>query len=759
MRAALTAARGWWVRSDAALYALVALITTVLATTALELWRADFGVPLAYWGDAIPVGAHFKTVIETGWYEYNPLLGAPYGQTYNDFPTADNLNFIAAKILGWFISDWTVAVNVYFVIGFPLAAITATWMFRTLGISRAMTLALAPVFALAPYHFIRGVGHLFLASYFVIPLSLVIVMRVILGRRIWGWRETPNRWARPFGRGAGTLAILALTATAQTYYAVFFLLLLAFAGIVSLIARRDWRRFWGAAIAGGVTFVLVTVNMLPDMIYAWVNGANPTGLERGHAEAEIYALKLSQLLLPWPGHRIGFLRSIREQYDASYPLQSEFPALGAIAAAGLVASFLFLAYAAARAGRFRIRDPHLRRAAAIIGSVAALLFVAFIFSTVGGLSTILSFVTTSLRGWNRMSIYMAALALITVGVLLDLAIRAVVRRGRLAGLGRTVLAGGIAVVLLGVGFVDQTPADAGRDYGPTAERFHADRAWFREVQTAAGEGATIMQLPYQSFPEDTGPTGVLGSEVLIPYLQTEGIAWTGGGIKGRPRAEWTDVVGSQYTPEQIAALAVAAGMTGIHVDRASLTDEARRDLESGLRAALGAPLESADERYAYYDLSPLAAAVRATPAAELDDLAQRITNPVTVDDRPGFRRGFDATTGAVRSTQRVPEPTIRLINDSDRSVSATLELAFEFDTSAGGTSPASIEVTLPDGSVHTVAIDDGTGRLSTPVVLPPGAGVVTIRGADLTRPGAVPLVLTDRAVRDDQVAAFAARFD
>ena len=744
-----------WARSDRGLYLAVALISSVLAVLALELWRADLTVPLVYWGDALAVGSHFKTVIETGWYESNAMLGAPVGQVYHDFPTADNLNFLAAKILGWFTTDWALAMNLYFVIGFPLAALSMTYLLRVCGVSKAMTLALAPLFAIAPYHFMRGIGHLFLASYFIVPLSLALVVRVLRGRRIWGWRRTTTNWARPFGRGAGTLAIVALTATAQSYYAVFFLVLLGFAGVFAVLARRRWRRFLGAALAGVLTVVGMLLNMLPDFLYGWIHGPNPTGLERGHAEAEIYALKLAQLLLPAPGHRIGALNSIRTQYDSSYPLPSEMPALGAIAAAGLVILFLVLAYAATRFGAGRIADRHMRGRAGLLGGLAALTFVAFIFSTVGGLSTIISFVTTSLRGWNRMSIYIGALCLVAVGIVLDLAIRAIVRRGGLRGRGRAVIGGAVAATLLVVGFVDQTPADAGRDYGPIAERFRADQTWFQRVEAAAGEGAAIMQLPYQSFPEDTGPTGVLGSEVLIPYLHTRDIAWTGGGIKGRPAAEWTQEVAAQYDPAQIAALAVVAGMSGIHLDRASMYPGPRATLERGLDAVLGPPLESADGRYAYYDLTPLADSVASVSAAERDAVARRVLNPVTINDRGDFSRGFDAE-GSLESTQRAHRTAITLINDSESAVRGTLELELSFGPEGGA--PDLVTVRLPDGSTHDIALEHGVAHVELPLTAQPGSSAITILRSDADDPARAPMIIGARGFRDLTVASFAAKF-
>ncbi|QEO08635.1 hypothetical protein [Protaetiibacter larvae] len=755
MKGALARVRGAWTRNDLLLYVVVAVAASVLAYGALALWRADLGVPLTYWGDALAVGSHFKTVIENGWYEFNPLLGAPAGQTYNDFPTADNLNFIAAAILGRFFTDWPVAMNLYFLIGFPLAAVSMTWFLRVCGSSKAVVLALAPLFAIAPYHFSRGEGHLFLASYFVLPLSLVLVVRAIRGEPLWGWRDDRRAAMRLFGRGASTLTIVALTATSSSYYSVFFLILLAFAGIAALITRRAWRRFWGAAVAGGLTVVAMLVNMLPDMVFAWINGANPAGLERGHAEAEIYALKLSQLILPWPGHRIPVLRELRALYDANYPLVSESPALGAVAAAGFVAMLLFVAYAATRAGGWRARGRGDRAVFSLFGSLAALTLVAFLFSSVGGLSTIISFVTTSLRGWNRMSIYIAALSLAATAILLDWLIRAIVRRAKLRGAGRALVAGALAAIVLVVGFVDQTPWDAGDDYAATAARFTADRSWFATVQEAAGAGATIMQLPYQSFPEDVGPTGVLGSEVLIPYLQTSDIAWTGGGIKGRPRAEWTQVLESQYPPAQIARIAAATGMTGILVDRLSMFPGPRATLEAGLAKAAGAPLESPDGRYSYYSLDRLEKELSASAGAgELAAVRARAIDPVTIDDRSGFARGFDDA-GGLESRQREADPRLRLINDSGTAARGTLELEFRFDTDTGGVVPGTLAVRLPDGSIRDVPIRDGSGTLSTPITLTPGTAEVTIIAPAPGTDGAAAVVLGHRGVRDAVVSAFA----
>lgn len=740
-----------WQRSDRLLYVLAFAITGGLTYAALELWATRLSVPLIYWGDALPTGAHFKTVIETGWYEYQPLLGAPFGQTYNDFPTADNLHFMAAKVLSLFTSDWAVAMNVYFLLGFPLAAMAAVWLLRQLNISRTFSLVLGVLYALAPYHFLRGEAHLWLASYYVVPFAVGLVIRAIRGQKLWELRASGPRWLRwASARTLGTLAIIALTGTAQSYYAVFFLILLAFSGVVRLIRTGQWRRFWDAAAVGGATVLVLAANMSPDVIYTLLNGENPGGFARGHIEAEIYALKLSQLLLPWGGHRIGFLRFIREQYDANYPLLSEQPALGATAALGLVALFLVLAFIAATWGGSRARRVTATPQFRLLAQLASLTFVAFIFSTIGGLSTLISFVTASIRGWNRMSIVIAILCLAAIGILADAAVRWLQLRVK-GTVAKRAIAFGLAGVMLAGGYIDQTPANASAPYAETAERFDADRAWIGSVEASVPTGSMILQLPYQPFPESLGPTGISGSEALIPYLHSDQLRWSAGGIKGRTRADWPGTLERQ-DPALIARLAATAGFAGIHVDRASLTDPDRAALESALRASAGSPMVSADGRYAFYSLETVRAELEQTfDLDELADIGDRVVDPVTVGLASFGTRFNDDDSLEFPSLSLTPY--ITLTNDRDSAVSIELQMSFRTEDVRART----LVLSLPDGTTRTETFRNGTASFILNLDVVPGMHQIA-----MTLPGpeeglAAGLVITSYVATEDAVAAFLTR--
>lgn len=748
--------RGQWKASDWLLYLLTALVTGILTTSALELWNAKLTVPLTYWGDALATADHFKTVMETGWFTYQPLLGAPYGQTYSDFPTAENLNFMAAGVFGFITRNFIVAMNLYYFAGFVAAALTALWLFRRLAISKAVSLVLATLFAIAPYHFVRGESHLFLASYFIVPLSIAIVISTIRGEALW---TPPPHGAKLYrwltSRAAGTLLILLLTATAETYYAVFFLILIAFAGVVRLIRTGEWRRFWGAAIAGAVTAFALFLNTLPATIYAAINGQDPASLIRARADSEIYALKLSQLILPWNGNRIPLLQHIRTLYDQKYPLVSESPALGAVAAIGFIAMFLVVGYVVATAIRPRIRAPHFQERFGLFAQLASLTFVAFILSTIGGLSTLISFLTTSLRGWNRMSIYIAILSLAGVGILLDGAIRWLQRKSNKRPVTQRAIAFALCGVVLAVGYVDQTPSHPSADYPAIISAFERDAAWFARIDRILPADAEVLQLPYQAFPESVGPTGTQSSDVLIPFLHTTDIRWSGGGIKGRPRADWPGVI-EQYSPADIVKLAAASGFSGIHLDRAALEPDQSKRFETGLTAALGTtPIVSADKRFVFYDIRAARTSIRKEfTKSELKKVEDAVVTPVIADTSATFvsTEDTDGTTVERSSSQVSPVPLTSANATPIRAMLIGSVSLVGLDVSSGR-----LTVSLPDGSSHEIPLVDGHGTISLPIVVPPGVSGVTISVTGATSARPISIDLGSLIVQESAVTAFLAR--
>jgi hypothetical protein len=722
-----------WRANDGLLYALTALVSLIATYTSLDLWAAKLSVPLTYWGDALAVSGEFKGVIETGWYKFNPALSAPYGMTYSDFPSADNLNLVWAKIIGFFIPNWPVAMNVYYIICFPLAAVAAMWFFRHIGMSRLFALALGVLYGIAPYHFVRGEGQLFLTSYYVIPLAAGLLIDAIRGNRLWGYRDD-RRGAVGVLRSYSlrTIAFIALVATDSSYYAVFFLILLAFAGIAGLIIRKSWRAFFAALSVAGVTVIVMLINMAPDIIYRFVNGVDAEGLQRGHADTEIYALKLTQLLLPLSDSRIPLLGRVRALYDATYPLPSEEPSLGIVAAVGLIALMVILVLAAISRRSFsptRWIDTN----EGLLPQLAAFVLVMFLFSTVGGISTIISFLTTSLRGWNRMSIVIALFCLAAVGILLQRFVVYITARYSLSAARGIVLVAAVSAVLLVVGYLDQTPAHPDATYPSTIQSFDNDAAFFARVQKDLPSHAEVLQLPYVPYPETLSVTGVYGSDQLIPYLHTAGVSWSGGGIKGRPRSDWPGLM-LQYSPEQIARLAATSGFSGILVDRKGLGDKGKA-LEVGLTKFLnetpivGGSSIGSEARYSYFPLRSTRQSIDASvPSATRARVTTDVTNPVMPYLGPDFRESYTPAGHLIGANAGLAKPTFQIANDLHASRRVIVSIHVTLTDAIGRDSKATGTVTLMDSSGHsaTATVSKGVAGLTLTTTTASGLTTMTL---------------------------------
>lgn len=574
--------------------AAAALVLALLSTGPIA---ARWDVPITYSGDGLSVAAHVKTVMETGWYEWQSRLGVPAGQNYHDYATGDDFNYVVIRLLGLVLPTWGAVMNAFFLIGFPLAAATMAWFGRRVGLRAWFAGSLGVVYAIAPYHFQRAESHMFLGWYWVVPLGLVVVWRLVMGEAIWGARPgMPRGLGHVLGRTGGTVGSLGLLAAVSAYYALFMGLIGLMAAVGSLIVRRQWRAFWGAVAAGGVIVVVIALNMLPDWLYALAAGPNPGALVRTPVESEIYSLKLVQLLLPAPHHRFAPFQELRSLYDAHYPLPSESPALGIIGAIGLISLVVVIAITIARA----TAGPRssIGRHWPALAALAFIAFIALLFSWVGGVQTFVGFVTQVVRGWNRMSIIIAAVALAAVGLLIMTLIERVTRaseRSRAA-----VIASAVAgALLVGFAYWDQVPPADAHSRAATIASFDSDAEFTARIEAALPAGAAVFQLPYIAFPESPPVGMALDQDQLRLYLHSADLRWSGGGIRGRAEIDRLGEIAG-LPPSEFASAAVELGFGAVVVDRAG---DVSGEIEAGLADQLGAGMfESADARFIVFAL-------------------------------------------------------------------------------------------------------------------------------------------------------------
>ena len=400
-----------------------------------------------------------------------------------------------------------------------------------------------------------------------------------------------------------------------------------------------------------------------------MNGANTEALSRDGAASEIYALKIASLLLPAPGHPIPVFSMFRINYDQTYPVPSESPALGLIAAVGLLILLVMTVDFVANRVRTRVEPDRVVTRRDTLRQLATLTLVALLFSP-------------NIRGWNRMTILIALLCLAAVGVVLDAWV-ARRRERRPLQRRRSVFAVAVGALVLAVGLSDQSLVTATPPYGDSAAGFHSDHDFVLGIEAQVTPGSMIFQLPFVEFPESPAVNGVADADQLKLYLNSTTLRWSAGGIRGRPQSDWPIAATSQGTATMVRSLATI-GFAGIVTDR-KRAGAADALIEGALTPFTGGPkLISADGRYAYFSLAAAIASVQqSTPADRLAADQAALTNPVMA--YPGLQ--FNAVDRSAEGVgfkvwkSRNSSGSVPVVND--RGAAATVHLLVELGSVDG----------------------------------------------------------------------------
>ncbi|HXU06358.1 MAG TPA: hypothetical protein VN903_35625 [Polyangia bacterium] len=579
--------RSWRASAAVRLYGAVALAAVVEVVLVLRLWRADLRVPFNVRGDSVFFEMMVKAVVDHGWYLTNPQLGAPGVLTLHDFPQADAIHLLAIKVMSLFSGDWALLFNVYYLLGFPLIAVSSLAVLRNFRVAPLPAAVASLLFALLPSRVLIGETHFFLAIYYQVPLAILVALWVagedppLLAPGSRPWRP---RLALRSRRSVGAIAIALLVSGTGVYYAFFAGALIVAAGVWTAIDRRSPRHALAGAAVCAVIVAGLGAQSAPTLLYRHRMGPNPEAAARPIGEAEIYGLKITPLLLPVNDHRIPALANLKARYDraTATPAEVSVTGLGVVGAAGFLSLLGFLLrLRRRRADRDGVEtdgvEPDDDRRP-LWAALARLNLAALLLATTGGFGVLFALlVSPQIRTYARMHVYIAFFALFGVALLLDRLLRARPRAGLLA-----------SAAVLFVGLADQTTPAMVPWYARRARDFHADASFVRDLEARLPAGAQIFELPYLRFPEAGGVPGttLMDYDPLRPYLHSRTLRWSYPAMAGRSGDDWTRAVADQPIPDLVRTL-VDVGFDGVVVDRSGYPDKGAAIVD-GLSAALGA---------------------------------------------------------------------------------------------------------------------------------------------------------------------------
>ena len=487
-----------------------------------------------------------------------------------------------------------------------------------------------------------------------------------------------------------------VVASTGIYYAFFACFFLVVVFIHHLLTRQRIHSILSAAILIILIFGGVVINLLPNFYYKSVHGPNIQAAMRSPADAEVYGLKITQLVLPSDYHRVAFWRRFKTRYNTSAPLSNE----NSTASLGIVGSVGFFILLACVLGfKRRESDP----SSDLLQKLSLLNLSGVLLGVIGGFGSLFAyFISPQIRAYNRISIYIGFFAIMAFFFSFEDLFRNV-KKTKKSNLLFLVL---LAVILI-AGILDQTPSfyPTGMTSRSFKESYRREADFIRQVETAVPAGTMIFQLPYVPCPENPPVNKMKDYDHFRAYLHSESLRWSYGTIKGRMTDGWQKAI-AEKPVEEFVALASLSGFGGIYLDRFGYPDGGP-ELETKLSRILAAsPLVSSDKRLVFFSMSEF----NKKAIQEREKLLSSALLPV-------WGEGFSNLGEYAVANGRwcTSEGRLYIYNLSNSEKRATLEMTLS-------TGRKELSNLMIESSMYTAnfKVNEDGKVLSQPVRLPPG---------------------------------------
>jgi phosphoglycerol transferase len=674
----------------ASLYITAAALCVLILCVFFKIWRADLRVPFYYSGDSLFYSMFVRGVLDNGWYWQNPALGAPGRLEMYDFPGLDNSVAVLILLFSIFTRNAMLVLNLFYLLTFPLVALASFYVFRQLNFSFATSLLCSLLYAFLPYHFMRNETHFLLSAYYVVPLAVLVLL--------WVSAEELSPRTRKF---ILSVAICVLLGSSGIYYPFFFCFLLLIAGAAGSLKFRRLKPLAMALVFVGITCATIAINLSPSIIHKFRHGEADVVI-RSPGEAERYGLKISQLLLPITGHRIDRLDRLKRFHNANTLVTENDTAslgiIGSLGFLGLLAQLLHRKEIVAGTSVFR--------------DLSILNIFAVLLGIVGGFAFLFEILVSSgIRSYNRISTFIAFFSLMAVGIALESIYRRTTK-------GRSIFYFVVVVVLI-VGFLDQTTRFYVPDYPGTKAEFLSDERFVKSIETSVPPGAMIFQLPYIPFPENPGVHKMHDYDHFRGYLHSQNLCWSYGTIKNRDDDRAQQRVAA-LPPEEFVQTLAFAGFSGVYVDRHGYEDGGAAK-EAELSNVLQTnPLISPNRRLLFFNLADYGRSLREKyPDNEWEVKKDLSFHPLLLDWKGGFS-GFESRPGKSWRWCST-EGELHLRNMSQRPRTIKLEMAF-------ATGHSELDDFIISGLIsEQLKVNSSPTSYSKTITVPPGESVIHFR--------------------------------
>ena len=523
---------------DKQVYFIVIIGCILLSYYALDLFVNDLNTPIVYYGcDDFYHKSLAKNMIDNGNIWKNEYLGYPFQAEFYNFPMVSFTYLYICKLLSFYIKDFFLIINVYYILTFVLTSITTLYVMRKMKFADHWAAFAALVYPFCQYHYLHSILHMSAISFYGVPL-IVYLCYIIFTRdfRQWSIKHIKTLDAVKY------VSVIFLFACTDIFYAFFGCFFLLIVIIYKLCHKNIHNAIAGIVIIISVVCMMV-INYLPAvmMMSSNMNRHSPSS-------ANTYSLPLIGLVSPYnQNHPFYFITSrvvnagvSKDETFASY--------LGLIGVIGFVTMILWLF----NEKLFSDKREIMAKLLSILNISSILLAVPFSLNFLFAL-----FISSSIRTYCRIVIFIILFSLIALTIILENVCRKIKRIYQIL----------LVVVLISINLFDSSPRALA--YNHEGEQYASDRQFVQSIEEMLEEGAAVYQLPYISFPENYAND----NRLLKGYLHSDKLKWSGGLVQNTEYVPYLEAISMITDYDNYLSILKYYGYQGVYCDTAILSND------------------------------------------------------------------------------------------------------------------------------------------------------------------------------------------
>ena len=580
------------------LYVCFLLIAVfIIMFFSLKLNNFKFGLPLKYnYGDTIQFFTQEAMINNEGYYPVKTdRLGAPFGSYFGVFPTSlmNKFDILVNKIISLFTKDPIDTGSIFYFLIFPFTVLSSFFVFRNLKISKFMSIFGSLIFTFIPFVFMRNINHYVLSVIYFIPLSILLC--------IWLYEDddllTPTKNLKDFIRNKKNIMaiifIILISNNGIAYYPFFTCFLIGITALSKLLKTKNIKIVIPFIISIGLIGALFIINLIPLIIYKKQH-LFISNIHRWFFEAEMVGLKISHLILN-PKYFMNYYS------QAMLVNENRTSYLGIIGVLGFIGLILYIFIK-------NYHKPLINDYTNRISLLSELNLFAVLLATIGGFASLFNyFITPMIRSYNRISVYIAFICILTFCMFID----SIFKKKNI------IFYISFSIILL---FTLQDQAQDTGFYDKNEMNLYIqDKKFIENIEEIMPENSSIYQLPTISFNDLIPPVKSKYGNYkhyrhFIGYVFSKDLKWSYGGDYGRAENEWYERVNEMKAIDLLNEISYA-GFDGLYIDKGLIGDDELADkIEEELKDILKQqPMIHENGSLLFFDLTNFEANKEYTP--------------------------------------------------------------------------------------------------------------------------------------------------